>query len=95
MLEKRQVPVVASSTPWPKPSRDGYYLESLRDPLGQRLDLLDRARASVEGLGIGPLDDDGQAPADHGAEAEPAMPAVPEVSAQPTVEPTAAVVVTA
>ncbi|WP_271680081.1 Hpt domain-containing protein [Thermomonas mangrovi] len=96
LLEKRQVPggreldTLAEALAGME-----YYLESLRDPLGQRLDLLDRARASIEGLGYWPLDDDGQAPADHGAEAEPAMPAVPEVSAQPTVEPTAAVVVTA
>ena len=96
LLEKRQVPggreldTLAEALAGME-----YYLESLRDPLGQRLDLLDRARASIEGLGYWPLDDDGQAPADHGAEAEPAMPAVPEVSAQPTVEPPAAVVVTA
>ena len=96
LLEKRQVPggreldTLAEALAGME-----YYLESLRDPLGQRLDLLDRARASIEGLGYWPLDDDGQAPADHGAAAEPAMPAVPEVSAQPTVEPTAAVVVTA
>ncbi len=96
LLEKRQVPggreldTLAEALAGME-----YYLESLRDPLGQRLDLLDRARASIEGLGYWPLDDDGQAPGDHGAEAEPAMPAALEVSTQPTAEPTAAVVVTA
>ncbi|WP_275672441.1 Hpt domain-containing protein, partial [Thermomonas alba] len=32
-----------------------YYLESLHDPLGQRLDLLDKTRVSLEALGYWPL----------------------------------------
>jgi chemosensory pili system protein ChpA (sensor histidine kinase/response regulator) len=38
-----------------------YYLESLRDPHGQRHDLLDKTRASLEQLRYWPLPDDGVA----------------------------------
>ena len=40
-----------------------YYLESLRDPLGQRQDLLDKTRGSLELLGYWPLPEGGEAEA--------------------------------
>ena len=54
-----------------------YYLESLRDPLGQRQDLLDKTRTSLEQLRYWPLPDDGVATL-----SEPAP-----VEAAPVVEP--------
>ena len=40
-----------------------YYLESLRDPLGQRQDLLDKTRGSLELLGYWPIPEGGEAEA--------------------------------
>ena len=53
-----------------------YYLESLHDPLGQRLDLLDKARASLEALHYWPIPQ-----ASAAAPAAVDVPAAPETGA--------------
>ena len=63
-----------------------YYLESLRDPLGQRLDLLEKTRISLEQLAYWPLpaDDAGAAPA---AAPEPVATPEPDVVAEAPAQP--------
>src|SRR5690606_6728079 len=70
-----------------------YYLESLGDPLGQRQDLLDKTRASLEQLAYWPLPDDGIAdlPEHEAAHAQAETPeAEPADAAGPAAAPEAA-----
>ena len=57
-----------------------YYLESLRDPLGQRLDLLEKTRGSLELLGYWPLPDAAEVEDAAQAEAEEAVAEVADVA---------------
>ncbi|MEG2940739.1 MAG: Hpt domain-containing protein [Thermomonas sp.] len=69
-----------------------YYLESLRDPHGQRQDLLDKTRTSLEQLRYWPLPDDGVATLSEPApvEATPVVEATEVEEAAADVEPVAA-----
>ena len=70
-----------------------YYLESLREPHGQRQDLLDKTRGSLEQLGYWPLPDHGELVIELESETEKAAvvavpaPASVDVADMPTQEP--------